>query len=57
MQLVYYFSRDRVPTNNVPPFSAHKHTRNPQLLHLLRRRANARSFSFQPLTNVRDQLS
>ena len=57
IQLIYYFFRDRVPINNVPPFSAHKHTHNPQFLHSLQRRANARSFSFETLINVRNQLN
>ena len=57
IQLIYYFSRDRVPINNFPPFFAHKHTHNPQFLHLLERRANARSFSFETLINVRNQLN
>ena len=57
IQLIYYFSRDRVPINDFPPFSAHKHTHNPQFLHSLQRRANARSFSFETLINVRNQLN
>ena len=57
IQLIYYFFRDRVPINNFPPFSAHKHTHNPQFLHSLQRRANARSFSFETLINVRNQLN
>ena len=57
IQLIYYFSRDRVPINNFPPFSAHKQTHNPRFLHSLQRRANARSFSFETLINVRNQLN
>ena len=45
-----------VPTNSVAPFSACKHTHNPQFLHSIWRRANARSVKKKNFYRYKEKL-
>ena len=58
IQLIYSrFSQYHVSTNGVAPFSAYKHTHNPQFLYSLRRRAGAPNASFETLNSGQFMLS
>ena len=54
---LFLFSRHHIPSNSIAPFSAYKHTQNPQFLQLLWRRANAQNVSAVTLYGSQFTLS